>query len=291
MTARSELRPRVATPVGDAEHRDVDLDRLAGREIVVDGARRQRPLVHQKAEPQVVAGQRGDVVDQTLAGAQPAEDLGRQLRPADVVLEERRRGPSAVTARVSGLAMSCSSAPKRSACPRVSSLASGSASTAASAGPVLAEHRRRITLEFDRRLQRRERVVVDIEVVVVALLDRRAARRAPAAPPRSRRSCEPARGPATARSLTSVSRSSANTRSAATRPARLPRRRPAAASRRQRVKPSSATMRDSRSTRSGSALNDSGPTLRSRRASRSATPPQGSISSPLSRAPAPARSR
>ena len=38
-------------------------------------------------------------------------------------------------------------------------------------------------------------------------------------------------------------------------------------------------MRASRRTRSGSALNESGPTLRKRRASRSATPPHGSISS------------
>ena len=82
-------------------------------------------LVDEEAEAQVVAHERGDVGAQALAGAQPPEHGARELGAAHVVADERHAAVRA-TARVSGLAASCSSAPQRSAPPRVSSSASGS---------------------------------------------------------------------------------------------------------------------------------------------------------------------
>ena len=79
--------------------------------------------------------------------ARRSRSLARsRLRTAPRSLRRRRRRgpmnvtrPSGVTSRVCGLAMSCSSAPKRSACQRVSSLASGSAHELVDGLGVLAE--------------------------------------------------------------------------------------------------------------------------------------------------------
>ena len=77
-------------PVGDRQQRDVDLDRRAGAQVGEHRPPRQRlRLVHEEAEPQVVAHQRRDVRAQPLAGAQPPEHLARQLRAAHVVADER----------------------------------------------------------------------------------------------------------------------------------------------------------------------------------------------------------
>ena len=65
---------------------------------------------------------------QPLRGAQATERGPRQLRAGLVVADEVTR-PSGVSSRVCGLAASCRRAPKRSAWPRVSSSASGSASS------------------------------------------------------------------------------------------------------------------------------------------------------------------
>ena len=69
--------------------------------------------------------------------------------------------------------MSCSSAPKRSPPPRVSSSASGSASSARDrrGQRLVAERGRGIALEVDAGLQDLERVAVHVEVVVGVLLD------------------------------------------------------------------------------------------------------------------------
>ena len=71
--------------------------------------------------------------------------------------------PSGRISRVAGLPMSCSRAPKRSAWARVSSSARVSPSTARSGGSASA-------LELDQPAQHLQRVVVDVEMVVVALL-------------------------------------------------------------------------------------------------------------------------
>ena len=81
--------------------------------------------------------------------------------------------PPGSSVRVCGLAMSCSSAPKRRPPPRVSSSASGSASRArtgpaSDSSPSAAAG---IALEVDAGLQDLERVALHVEVVVGVLLD------------------------------------------------------------------------------------------------------------------------
>ena len=109
------------------------------------------------------------------------------------------------TLRVSGLAASCSSAPQRRASPRVSSSASGSASSAATAGRCSASTgaisrvcaaaspdgpsscrriRRGHLAQRDRASEHLQRVAVHVRVVKAVLLDLPRARRARAARPR-----------------------------------------------------------------------------------------------------------
>ena len=76
------LRPVAAgrQPVGDRQQRHVHLDRRAGAQVGEHRPARQRlGLVHEEAETQVVAHQRGDVGAQALAGAQACEHLAGQL--------------------------------------------------------------------------------------------------------------------------------------------------------------------------------------------------------------------
>ena len=79
--------------------------------------------------------------------------------------------PSARTSRVAGLPMSCTSAAKRSASPRVSSSAERLGQHAAQAGGLRPEQLVEASLEPDLLPEHLERVVVDVEVVVVALVD------------------------------------------------------------------------------------------------------------------------
>ncbi len=91
------LAPARRQAVGDRQQRDVDLDRLAGDEVAVDGAAVERPLVDEEAEAQVMARERRDVGAQALAGAQAREDLARHLGALAVVAGEadaRRRRTS-----------------------------------------------------------------------------------------------------------------------------------------------------------------------------------------------------
>src|SRR5680860_269477 len=75
-------RPAAAgrEPVGDGEQSDVGGHRLGRPQVLVDPARRQRRLVDEEAEPQMVQRQRLQVPGEPLTGAQapadPAEDLG-----------------------------------------------------------------------------------------------------------------------------------------------------------------------------------------------------------------------
>src|SRR5690348_14241320 len=57
--------------VGDGKQGDIDADRFGGAEVGVDPARRQRHLRDQEAEPQVVLGQRLQVLGELAAGPQP----------------------------------------------------------------------------------------------------------------------------------------------------------------------------------------------------------------------------
>ena len=95
----SRLAPARRQPVGDRQQRDVDLDRLGGAQVAIQRAPRQRPLVDEEAEAQVVARERGDVRLQALAGAQAGEHVARELGAGAVVAEERRRAVVAVAER------------------------------------------------------------------------------------------------------------------------------------------------------------------------------------------------
>ena len=124
-----------------------------------------------------MAGQRGDVVREPLAGAQPREHLAAERRrrhtswPMNVTRPSVGDGAASAAWR-----RRASSAPKRSAWPRVSSLASGSSSSARE----IARRARRTTPAARASSAivsaSTARVwLVDVEVVVRALLDARAA--------------------------------------------------------------------------------------------------------------------
>ena len=127
------LAPARGQPVGDRKQRDVDLDGLGRAQVAIQGAPRQRPLVDEEAQAQVVARQRGDVGLELLARAQAGEDRARQVGARAVVADERRRcrrrGARAWRAWRRRAAARRSAA--RSA--RSTSSASGSASTARTA--------------------------------------------------------------------------------------------------------------------------------------------------------------
>ena len=164
--------------------------------------------------------------------------------------------PSAVTARVAGLPASCSSAPRRSACPRVSSSASGRRSSARDALAQLAEHGLRVALDLDQPLEHLERVPPHVQVVVGVLLhslqpvelrqqmgqQTRAVHQLDPAPPGRR----------------SRSAGAARRRSARARPRRCAgaARRASASVAGSTSKPSSQAKRAMRSTRSGSSANE-----------------------------------
>ena len=74
--------------VGDGEQGDVGGDRLGRPQVLVDAARRQRHLVDEEAEAQVVQGQRPQVRGQRAAGAQPAAGGADHLGAGAVVADE-----------------------------------------------------------------------------------------------------------------------------------------------------------------------------------------------------------
>ena len=227
-----------------------------------------------------MAGERGDVLAESLARPQPARARRGQIGAPAASWPMNVTRPSAVTSRVCGLATSWNRAPKRSAWPRVSSLASGSSSTARSAPACSPNTALGVALERDRLGQHGTGVLVDVEVVVAALLDapqRRELRQHDLGDP------EPVHQPQPVdRALgADHSFSSANTRSAATprSPATVARRQRRRSRRRGRARagtrsgPSAGRAADRRRTRRSE-------TIRSRRAARSPIPPNGSIGSP-----------
>ena len=117
--------PRVASRSATLSRVTSTCDRVEFVQVAVDRAAAERHLVDQETQPQVVAGQRRHVLAQPVAGPQPLRIAAAVLGPGLVVAHERDPPLGGDTSRVWGLAMSCSRAPKRSASPRVSSLASG----------------------------------------------------------------------------------------------------------------------------------------------------------------------
>ena len=123
--------------VGDGQERDIDLDGGGRAEISVDGA------APRAAGARAPGNRLGDGCARVLRRgarsrsleAQAPEQHARESGTLYVVPDERHPAILWPTARVSGLAESCKSAPQRSASPRVRSSASGSASSAATPSP------------------------------------------------------------------------------------------------------------------------------------------------------------
>ena len=69
------FRPARGKPIAYGQQRYVNLHRLACVRVVVDLRAPAAGLVHEKAEAQVVAHQRRDMLAQTHAGAQASEHL------------------------------------------------------------------------------------------------------------------------------------------------------------------------------------------------------------------------
>ncbi len=119
-------------PVGDREQRDVDLDGRAGAQV---GEHRARaPAAGARARESRAAGDGARAPRRARAGAHSRAGgrapRARARRRATSCPMKVTRPSAARVSRVSGLAASCSSAPQRSASPRVSPSASGSASSA-----------------------------------------------------------------------------------------------------------------------------------------------------------------
>src|SRR5215217_9055984 len=75
-------------PVGDGEQGDVDGVGIGRVEVLEDRAARERALVHEEAEPQVLQADALEVAPQPTRGPQTVGDLAHQPRAGAVVAEE-----------------------------------------------------------------------------------------------------------------------------------------------------------------------------------------------------------
>ena len=181
--ARSALSPARGQPVGDAQHGDVDRDRRARVQVPVDRAAGQRHLVHEEAEPQVMARQRRDVLGQPLAGPQPPRIVRPSCAPASSWPMKVTR-PCARHVAGSG-AWRCRETARRSAAPARGSARRPAARPAARPPPSPSDpnsapgSRSRAIGSAEHRAG----VAGDVEVVKAALLDPLQRARAPAGRP------------------------------------------------------------------------------------------------------------
>ena len=88
LLAGERARAARREPVGDRQQGHVDADRLRRPQVLVDPARRQRRLVDQEAEAQVVQGQVLEVAGEGAARAQPGAERADDLGAVAVVAEE-----------------------------------------------------------------------------------------------------------------------------------------------------------------------------------------------------------
>ena len=156
-------------PVGDGEQGDVGGDRLGRPQVLVDAPRRQRRLVDEEAEPQVVQGQRLQVSRESLAGAQPPAEPADDLGPLAVVADE---GDVAVALparrRLADVVQEGAEAQRRAAAHLVGERLGEQLPRLRGA---LAGEPVEVGLDLERPLQHRQGVAVDVEVVVGPLLD------------------------------------------------------------------------------------------------------------------------
>ena len=163
------VAPARGEAVGDREDRDVGRVGVGRGQVAPDPAPRQRALVDEEAEPQVVERERGDVVGDALGGAQAAHDVAGELGALGVVADERHAAVGAEVAR-GGLGRVVE---QRGEAHRVAAgevVAERLGQQRAHGAGVLAE-RLRVRLQRGHRLEHLERVAVDVAVVEDVLLD------------------------------------------------------------------------------------------------------------------------
>ncbi len=133
---------------------------------------RERPPVHEEAEPEVLARELPDVGAKALAGPQPAKDLPDHLIARGVVADEGDPpvGPHAAGRRL-GDVVEESGQPQRLAAGHL--VGQGGLELLGHAGGELPEDAVEVPLGVDEPGQHLEGVVEDVEVVEVALLDSR----------------------------------------------------------------------------------------------------------------------
>ncbi len=117
-----------------------------------------------------MAGEPGHVARSAARWPAGARGSRRATAAPGLVVAHERDAPLRRLGAVCGLAMSWSSAPRRSACPRVSSLASGARGRAA-ARSDLAPNTARVAPQGDRLGQHGPGVAEHVEMVEAALLD------------------------------------------------------------------------------------------------------------------------
>ena len=157
-------------PVGDREHGDVDGVRLGGPQVVVHLAARERPLVNEEAEPQVVAGQARQVVGQAPARPQTRAEPADKARAGLVVADEQHPASLADRARLRlAEVVDQGGAAQRIAPGELVGERLGE--QLANVGGRGAHERLQIALDLDQPRQHLHGVPVDVEVVVRVLLD------------------------------------------------------------------------------------------------------------------------
>ena len=155
--------------VGDGEQGDVRGHRLGRPQVLVDAARRQRHLVDEEAEAQVVQGQRLQMRGQRAARPQPAAGGADHLGALAVVADEGDVAAALAAGRrladvVEDRAEAQRRAPGHLVGERLVEQRPGL--RGALAGEAI-----EVRLDLERALQHRQRVAVDVEVVVGPLLD------------------------------------------------------------------------------------------------------------------------
>ena len=157
------LAPAGGQPVGAGEERDLHRHGRCALQIAVDIPTVERPLVDKEAEHEVVTCEIPDKRGEPRARAQAPAELGDHLLAEPVVADER--DPSALAQRVGGRLADVVQERSEPQC-----LATGQLvrKRLVQCG---AQPARGLCLQLDQVLHHLDRVAVDVEVVVMALLD------------------------------------------------------------------------------------------------------------------------
>ena len=172
LSTRLVARARAAgrEPVGHGQHRHLDLDRLARAHVPVHVPARQRLLVHEEPEVQVVLRQRGDEVRERGARVHAPAEGARQVGAHAVVTPEEHAALVGDRARrrLAGV-VEQGAEPQR--LPAGELVASGCASSRAMPSPDSPSTAAGSPVTSTTPLEHLERVTPHVQVVVRVLLD------------------------------------------------------------------------------------------------------------------------